>query len=81
MSATEPSIMCVVNLILTEESGLSRLYVQKIEKCGWSALHCGYCPETSMTVRDGWFLCLEFFRDVLVTEVNYGGLKDIIFHC
>ena len=41
-----------------------------------------------MTARDtgddgsgGWFLCLEFFRDVLVTEVNYGVLKDIIFHC
>lgn len=34
-----------------------------------------------MTVRDGWFLCLAFFRDVLVAEVNYDVLKDIIFHC
>ena len=30
MSATESSIMCVVNLILTERSGLSRVYVQKV---------------------------------------------------
>lgn len=26
------------------------------------------------------FLIIEFFRDVLVTDVNYGVLKDIIFH-
>ena len=35
MSATESSIMCVVNLVVTEESGLSRVYVQKVGKSGW----------------------------------------------
>lgn len=50
MSATESSILCVANLIVTEESGLSILYVQKVGKCGWCDLRCGYCLEASMTV-------------------------------
>ena len=43
----------VANFIIAEESGLSTLYVQKVEKSGWVVSPCGYWIKSSMTVLVG----------------------------